>query len=72
MECIDCSSCSNSLLSNKYPGVSKNFISHKTQLGDKLKLTIYIQIDKLQLFETRNMTTYCKKFEVKYTSVNEF
>jgi hypothetical protein len=63
---------SNSLLSNKYLGVSKNFISHKTQLGDKLKLTIYIQIDKLQLFETRNMTTYCKKFEVKYTSVNEF
>ncbi len=72
MECIDCFCCSNSLLSNKYASVSKNLISHKTQLGDKLKLAIYIQIDKLQLFETRNMTAYCKKFEVRYTSVNEF
>jgi hypothetical protein len=71
MECIDCFCCSNSLLSNKYPSQSKNLISHTTQLGEKLKLAIYIQIDKLQLHETRNIT-YHKKYEVRYTSVNEF
>ncbi len=49
MECIDGFCCSNSLLSNKYPSISKNLISHTTQLEDKLKLAIYIQIDKLQL-----------------------
>ncbi len=72
MECIDCFCCSNCLLSNKYPSVSKNLISHTTILGDILKLAIYIQMDKLQLHETRNMTTYQKKFGVRYTSVNEF
>ncbi len=72
MECIDFFFCSNSLLSNKYPSVSKNLISHTTQLGDNLKLAIYIQMDKLQLHKTRNMTTYLKKFGLRYTSVNEF
>ncbi len=47
MECVDCFCCSNSLLSNKYPSVRKNLISQTTQLGNKLKFAIYIQIDKL-------------------------